>query len=304
MSAQVESKPKNRRKRQSPGVYHLAPISFTAVIIVLYSVFFLWPAGSGLLYSFTDYRGRGDYNFIGLENYTELFADPDFYSALGRTFLFAICSVPLTYVLSLLTAACLTSEKVFGQSVARIVFFMPWLISPIVVGVIWRWMFGESFGFINYIITSLGGENVRWQSDANLSLAVVVFAAAWASTAFSMLLFISALKNVPSSHKEAAQIDGASPWQIFRYITLPAIRPTSFMVILLASLTAMKEFAMVQALNGGGPGTTNNFIVQYIYTQGFNRAQVGYASAASMILMVILLLLSLAQFAVNKKMEG
>lgn len=291
-------------RRKSPGTYRWQPIAFTAIIIVLYAVFFIWPAATGLFYSFTDYRGRGSYEIVGLANYTDLFGDEDFYSALLRTFQYAVISVPLTYVLSLLTALFLTSERVIGKSVTRLVFFMPWLISPIVVGVIWRWLFGESFGLVNYVITQLGGTGPKWQTDADLSLMVVVFAGDWAGTAFSMLLFISALRNVPRSLKEAAALDGATPWQTFWHVTMPSIRPTSFMVILLATLGAMKEFAMVQAVNGGGPGTANNLIVQYIYTTGFSQAKIGYASAASMILMVILLLLSLAQLYVNNRREA
>ncbi|WP_257210393.1 carbohydrate ABC transporter permease [Actinomyces ruminis] len=162
----------------------------------------------------------------------------------------------------------------------------------------------ESFGLVNYVISQLGGTGPKWQTDADLSLMVVVFAGAWAGTAFSMLLFISALRNVPRSLKEAAALDGATAWQTFRHVTMPSIRPTSFMVILLATLGAMKEFAMVQAVNGGGPGTANNLIVQYIYTTGFSRAKIGYASAASMILLVILLVLSLAQLYVNNRREA
>lgn len=289
--------------RRAPGVYHVAPVLFTLPIMVLFVLFFIWPAGAALFYSFTNYRGRGSFDMVGLDNYIKLFHDPAFYAALGRTFIFAILQVPLTYFIALLAASLLTSERTLGKSVGRIVFFMPWLISPIVVGVIWRWLFGESFGFINYVISLFGGTGPQWQSDANLSLAVVIIAAAWAGTAFSMLLFISALKNVPSELIEAAKLDGATNTQIFWRIKMPSIRPTSFMVILLSTLAAMKEFAMIQALNGGGPGTKNNLIVQYIYTTGFSRAKIGYASAASMVLLVILLTLSLAQFAINARGE-
>ena len=116
-----------------------------------------------------------------------------------------------------------------------------------------------------------------------------------------MLLFIAAIRNIPQSYLEAAQIDGANGWQRFCRITLPLLRPTSFMVILLATLGAMKEFAMVQALNGGGPGTENMLIVQYIYQTGFERADIGYASAVSMVLMVILIVIAVVQMRFDKR---
>jgi alpha-1,4-digalacturonate transport system permease protein len=292
------------RKRPGKGrrvQYRFAPLALAGVNIVLFGVFFVWPGSLGLIYSFTDYSGLGTPEFIGMDNYEKLFADPTFYEALTRTFLFAVLSVPLMYVMSLSIAALLVSNYTRGKAAAKIIFFFPWLISPIVAGVIWRWMFGESFGFVNYLITRLGADPLAWQTDPDLALMVVVIAATWGGTAFNMLIFIAALKNVPRAYYEAAEIDGANAWQRFRHITLPSIAPTSFLVILLSSLGAMKEFAMVQALNGGGPGTSNTFIIQYIYQTGFQRADIGYASAVSMILLLILLTIALVQLAVNRR---
>jgi alpha-1,4-digalacturonate transport system permease protein len=181
------------------------------------------------------------------------------------------------------------------------VIFLPWLISPIVVGVIWKWMFGQDFGFVNFVISTMGGSPVPWSSNGNLALTVVIFAAAWGGTAFNMLLFIAALKNIPEALLEAAELDGANAWQRFRHVTLPGIAPTSFMVILLSTIHAMKEFAMIQALTNGGPGTENTLIVQYIYKTGFEQSKVGYASAASMVLMVVLLAIALIQLRFNRK---
>jgi len=134
-------------------------------------------------------------------------------------------------------------------------------------------------------------------------LIVVVIAATWGGTAFSMLLFIAAIKNVPVSYYEAAALDGAGPWQLFRNITLPSIAPTSFIVILLTTLNAMKEYALFQSLNNGGPGTSNNLLVQYIYQTGFQQGQIGYASAASFVLMIILMAIAIIQLAVNRRTE-
>jgi alpha-1,4-digalacturonate transport system permease protein len=265
------------------------------------ALFFIWPGVLGLTYSFTSYKGFGPMNFVGLDNYTKLAADPTFYAALGRTLIYTVFSVPLGYALSLSLAVALTNVRARGKTAARIIFFLPWLVSPIVTGVIWRWMFGENFGFVNYVITSLGGGAVPWSSDPNLSLMVVIVASSWAGAAFNMLLFIAALNNVPKSYYEAAQLDGANGWQRFVSITLPGIAPTSVLVILLSTLGQMKEFAMIQALNNGGPGTSNQLIVQYIYQTGFAQSNVGYASAASMVLLVILMVIALIQIAINRK---
>jgi len=291
------------RRRGKYNRYTVAPLILISANVVLFGLFFAWPAITGLMYSFTNYTGIGAFQFVGLSNYTHLFADSGFYASLVRTLEFAVMVVPLTFVFSLLIANLLVSKHAKGKLVARVIFFIPWLISPIVAGVIWRWLFGENFGLINYLIQELGGHPILWQSNANLSLAVVVFAEVWGNTAFCMLLFIAAIKNVPTSYYEAASLDGAGPWQLFRNITLPSIAPTSFIVILLMTLTSMKEYALFVSLNDGGPGTSNNLIIQYIYNTGFNLGQIGYASAASFVLMIILMIVAFIQMGVNRRME-
>lgn len=269
------------------------------VNVVLFIVWFVIPAILGLYYSFTNSDGNPGERFIGLANYQKLFVDPSFYKALFRTFTYVICEVPLLYIVSLLVAVLLSSDKVKGKIVGKIVVFLPWCVSGIVTGVMWKWLFGQDFGFINYVLQKMGQKPIPWFSNGNTAFIVIVIAGVWAATAFNMLLFMNAIKNVPTSLYEAAELDGASSFDKFWHITIPAIRPTSFMVILLATIGAMKEFVMVQALTDGGPGTDNMFIVQYIYTTGFDKSNVGYASAVSMVLFVILLILALIQMKVG-----
>jgi alpha-1,4-digalacturonate transport system permease protein len=261
----------------------------------------VWPAVIGLNYSFTSYTGVGTAPYVGLDNYQRLLNDHAFYSALLRTLIYAGSVVPLTFVASLGTAYLLVSPYAKGKPVTRVIFFLPWLISPIIAGVIWRWLFGENFGLVNFVITELGGKELPWQSNANLSLIVVIIAATWANTAFNMLLFVAALKNVPTPYYEAADLDGAGSWQKFRRITLPAIAPTSFIVVLLSTLHTVKEYGLIVAVNAGGPGTENNLIVQYIYNTGFKRAQIGYASAASFVLLLILMTIAVVQLLVSRR---
>jgi alpha-1,4-digalacturonate transport system permease protein len=282
---------------------NLVPFGFTAVTMVLFAVFFVWPAVLGMYYSFTNYRGYGVPKIVGFDNYVRLFSDSDFYQSVLRTLTYAACVVPLSFVVPLLISVLLIGRFCRWSRAAQILFFIPWLISPIVAGVIWRWMFGESFGVVNFVLSKLGVGHVSWQTDSNLSLATVVVAAVWGGLAFNLLLFMAALRNIPRSYYEAAQIDGASAWRQFWSISLPLLRPTSFMVILLTSIGAMKEFALVQALNGGGPGNTNYLMVQYIYHTGFELNKVGYASAASFVLMLMLLVIALIQVRIDRRTE-
>ncbi len=301
-TAQPVPKPAAPRRRQRSfrrGGY--APLLFISAAVVLFVLFFLWPGALGVVYSFTDYRGFGDLRFIGLDNYAKLAGDEKFYAALTRTLLYTLLAVPAHFVVALGIAVLLTSTSAAGKNAARVVFFLPWLISPIVTGVVWRWVFGENFGFVNAMLQSLGGSALRWETDPTLALIVILVAGTWASTAFNMLLFIAALRNIPRSYLEAAELDGANAWQRFYRITLPLLGPTSFMVVLLTTIGAMKEFALIQALNDGGPGTTNTLIVQYIYRTGFERNNVGYASAASIVLMVILVVIALVQLRFDRR---
>jgi len=284
--------------------YVVTPLLLISANLILFALFFVWPAAVGLAYSFTSYTGVGTAPWVGLENYQELLKDSEFYAALLRTLIYTALLVPMIFVTSLGVAYLLVSPYAKGKTVARAIFFIPWLISPIIAGVIWRWIFGENFGLVNFIITELGGKEVAWQSNANLSLIVVLIAATWGGTAFNMLIFTAALKNVPTVYYEAAELDGAGAWQKFRRITLPAIAPTSFIVILLTTLSAMKEYPLFKAINDGGPGNENNLIVQYIYQTGFRKAQIGYASAASFVLMLILMAIAGIQLWVNSRKES
>ena len=297
-SEQVRSVPLRARVRNN-----LVPFGFTVVTMVLFVVFFVWPAVLGLYYSLTNYRGYGTAKFVGLANYLQLFGDSDFYQAVLRTLTYAALVVPLSFVVPLFISVLLVGRFCRWSRAAQVLFFLPWLISPIVAGVIWRWMFGESFGVVNFLLSSLGVGHISWQTESNLSLATVVVAAVWGGLAFNMLLFMAALRNIPRSYYEAAEIDGASGWRQFWSISLPLLRPTSFMVVLLSSIGAMKEFALVQALNGGGPGNTNYLMVQYIYHTGFELNKVGYASAASFVLMLMLLVIALIQLRIDRRTE-
>lgn len=304
MVAIVQAGERARTRRRKLNSYTAAPLLMISINLLLFLLFFIWPAVIGLKYSFTSYTGVGTAPWVGTDNYQRLLHDPAFWAALKRTLIYTAAVVPLTFVASLGTAYLLVSPYSRGKSVARVIFFLPWLISPIIAGVIWRWIFGENFGLVNFIITELGGKAVAWQSNANLSLIIVIIAATWVNTAFNMLLFIAALKNVPASYYEAADLDGANAWQKFRRITLPAIAPTSFIVVLLSTLHTMKEYGLIVAVNAGGPGTENNLIVQYIYTTGFRRNQIGYASAASFVLLLILMLIALVQLLANRRKES
>ena len=294
------------KKQKKPGYsrYQRWALIFCAPNIILFIVFFLIPAIIGVWYSFTNYNGLGRMDFIGLQNYDRLFHDAEYYSVLFNTVKYTVVSVPLCYIVSLALALLLANDKIKGNAITRILVYWPTLLSSIMVGVTWKWLFSESYGFINYVLTVAGAEPVKWFSNPTSAFITTIVASAWSGCGVNMLIFIGGIKQVPQDLYEAARIDGASWWQQFRVITLPALKPLSFMVILLEIVGSFKVFAMPLTLTNGGPGTATTYMIQYIYKTGFERLDVGYSSAASMVMFVILLAVSYLQTRVNAKQEA
>ena len=276
---------------------------FCAPNIIFFIIFFLWPAVIGLYYSFTNYDGWRNMDFIGLKNYIDLFHDSQFYSVFWNTVLYAIVSVPLGMIVSLFLALLLNDEKIKGNAITRVLVYWPTLLSTIMVGVTWKWIFGESFGVANYVLTSMGLPSVGWFSTPSAAFWTTIIATVWSGCGVNMLIYLGGIKQIPVDLYEAATIDGANAWQRFKSITLPSLKPVTFMILLTSTINAFKVFAMVQTLTNGGPGTATTYMIQYIYQTGFTRNRHGYASAASMILFVVLLIISFIQTRMNAKQE-
>ena len=263
--------------------------------ILFFLVFFVAPAVVGIWYSFTNYNGLKKMDFVGLENYITLFQDAEFYKVLFNTAKFVLVFVPVGYVVALGLAVLLSADAMKGSTILRILVYWPTLLSTIMVGLTWKWIFGENFGLLNYLLEQMGIPRIGWASNPGAAFFTTVIASVWAGCGTNMLIFIGALKQIPEELKEAARIDGANSWQIFKAITIPHLRPVTFMVLILSMITGFKEFAMVQTLTNGGPGTATTYMIQYIYTTGFTKLRVGYASAVSMVLFFILMVLSFVQ---------
>ena len=276
---------------------------FCAPNIIFFIIFFLWPAVIGLYYSFTNYDGWRNMDFIGLKNYVDLFHDTQFYSVFWHTVLYVIVSVPLGMAVSLFLALLLNDEKIKGNAITRVLVYWPTLLSTIMVGVTWKWIFGESFGVANYVLTSIGLPSVGWLSNPSAAFWTTIIATVWSGCGVNMLIYLGGIKQIPVDLYEAATIDGANAWQRFRNITIPSLKPVTFMILLTSMINAFKVFAMVQTLTNGGPGTATTYMIQYIYQTGFTRNRHGYASAASMILFVVLLVISFVQTRMNAKQE-
>ncbi len=276
---------------------------FCAPNIILFVVFFLVPAIMGVSYSFTDFNGLNRMNFVGLANYQRLFKDVEYYLVLLNTIKYTIINVPIGYFVALLLALILCDDTFKGSSMTRVLVYWPTLLSSIMVGITWKWLFSETYGAVNFMLLQAGFPAVKWFTNPRSAFATVIVASAWSGCGTNMLIFIGGLKQIPTELYEAARIDGASPVQRFFTITMPSLKPVSFMVVLLLIVNSFKVFAMPLTLTNGGPGTATTFMIQYIYETGFDRMNVGFSSAVSMTMFVLLMIVSWVQTKHNARSE-
>jgi len=273
---------------------------FVAPAVLLFSVFFILPLILSIGFSFTNYDGWKTMDFVGLKNYTKLLVSKDFYKVLGRTFVYMLFSLPFKVIVPLLIATLVTSKQLKLTTLVRTMVYIPVLLSALVVGITINWMFGQEYGLINYVIQSFGGTPLQWALNSKLATFVVSFASNWASTGFYMVMFIGGINNISKELFEAASVDGAKPVQAFFRITVPLLSPTVFIVLLLSTVNLLKEYALVQGITSGGPGTSTTYIVQYIFDQGFTQARYGYASAIGVVVSLIFIAIAMIQFKMTR----
>ena len=272
---------------------------FSLPFIIGFLAFTLIPIAVSMYYSVTDYKLGQTPAFIGIKNYLELLKDERFINSVKVTLIYVVTSVPTKLIFALFVAYLLTQGR-RGVTFYRSLYYVPSLIGgSIAVALVWKTIFSRK-GLANTILASLGLQKLSWLGDPKLSMGILVLMSAW-QFGSSMIIFAAGLKEIPGSYYEAAEIDGANKWQTFKNIILPHLKPVSFMVIILSVISSFKVFAMVQTLTNGGPGTATTYMIQYIYTTGFTKNKVGYASAVSMVLFVILLILSFVQTKVSDK---
>ena len=249
--------------------------------------------------SFADWKGIGKINFIGFGNYIELFSDSGFWSSLLRTTKFALCSLPFIIILPLFLAVMLT-KKLRGKGIFRTIFYWPSMISYIVVGIAFRFIFGDSTGVISYFLQMFGLPKFSVMTNPTGAFWILILANLWFSTGSTMVIFMSGITNISPTYYEAAEVDGATSRQQFLKITLPLLKPTLFLVLILSLIGLFKAYGMVMQLTSGGPGDATKFVVQNIYDTAFKRFRLGYASAQSLVTTLILAVLTILQFKANK----
>jgi multiple sugar transport system permease protein len=258
-------------------------------------VFALIPIIAAFSLSLVEWDGLGSISFVGFSNFQEQFADPAFRTALVNTTYYTVLVVPGGLMLSLLVALGL--NKVRGKEVYRVIYFMPVVTSSVAVSVIWMWLLNGDFGLINGFLKLVFNINgPQWLTNQGLVLPSIAVMSIWWTLGFNMVIFLAGLQAIPVTYMEAARIDGANGWQLFWRITLPLLSPTLFFITVISVISSFQVFDQTYVMTSGGPGRASYTMVYHIYELAFRKFTFGGASAASVILFVILLALTLIQF--------
>ena len=271
---------------------------FLLPFLVFFVGFVVYPMIMCLYTSFFDATmGREDI-FVGLKNYKTLLQDEVFWIALKNTLIIVGVSVPVTCIFSLWVASAISRMPVAATSAFRCIFYLPVVTGSVAVTMVWKWMFNNYYGVLNYLGNQTGilDENINWLGDPKYALGCIIMILLTTSVGQPIVLYVSALDNVDKSLVEAAEVDGASRLQTFWKIKMPQMMPTTLYILVITTINSFQCFALIQLLTSGGPNNSTMTIMYYIYYQAFKLYKYGYGNAMGVILAIIIAILSAVQF--------
>ena len=276
---------------------------FVAPFLVLYSVILIFPLVRGMWLSLNQVDLFGAGHFVGAGNYVRLANDPVFHQSLINTFILTLIIVPPLTVIALALALALNNG---GKSAAlfRGIFFSSAVLSVTIVTLIWRFMLAPDAGFLGYVAKAFGAEPLAFLSDPQLVLPALAITTIWWSVGFPMLLFLAGLQQIPEDMYEAAALDNASRWTTFWRITLPSLRRTVVLVVMLQTAAQLQLFGQSQLLTAGGPSGASRTAVLFLFESAFGRWELGYASAAAEVLFLLILAVTLTQYWATGRTKG
>lgn len=269
---------------------------FVIPAVVLLVAFLIYPALQTVRYAFTDYNiMRPDkIKFCGWNNFIELFQDKDFWIAVKNTLYFTILVVPFQTILALALALLISSRRK-GVSIFRAAYFSPQVTSMVVVAILWTVLYNSnpSSGLLNALLVNLGFQPSGFLNDPKTAMNSIIFMSAWQGAGYQMMIFLAGLQGIPKEQYEAASIDGAGKWKTFLYITLPGLKNVIQYVVMITVIQAMKLFTQPYVMTKGGPQNSTRTLVYYVYEQGFQKRNFGYACAVAAVFFVIVISLSM-----------
>lgn len=268
--------------------------------LLVFSAFMFLPLILVFVVSAQETSGLGPAEWVGFQNYTDLVTDRVFWRSLVNTLGYAGITVPLTLATGL-GVAMLLNRKLPGRNLMRTVYYLPVVISGVASALIALVMFNESIGVVNKVLDGIGLPTVAWQSSPAGAWASIGILTTWVSTGFGMVVYLAALQNIPKEYYEASAIDGATPVQQFRHITLPSLRTSTTFLAVYFTIQSFQVFDIIYVLTRGGPGDSTEVLGTYAYDQAFNTRERGYGAAIGVVLYLLLLVALAVQFAVSRR---
>ncbi len=253
-----------------------------------------------LVMSVHEWKIGSDPSFVAFENYARLFVDERFQWALLRTLYFTVLAVFFPMVLGIAAAVCFHREFPF-RGLARTIFILPMMATPVAVALVWTMMFHPQLGVLNYLLTSAGLPASEWSYNAVSVIPTLVLVETWQWTPLVMLIVLGGLASLPQDPYEAAKLDGASSWQMFRHITLPLVWPHIIVALVIRTIDALKAFDTIFVISNGGPGTASETLNIFLYQTAFAYYDMGYASAVTVVFFALILLISLVLFSARQR---
>jgi ABC-type sugar transport system permease subunit len=280
------------------GSHHKAITAwlFLAPSLIVLAAFTLYPMVQAAYLSLTDYNLIRAAEWVGLDNYAELFADPAFWNAFWNTVLYAAVVTPVTVVLALALAIFL--DRAFaGRAFVRTSIFLPFIVSLGIIAIAWSFLLDPNIGLLSYWLSQVGivsGQGVL--SDPQWAMPAVMFVGVWKTVGFYMVIYLAGLQSIPQDLHEAARLDGAGPWQRFRNVTLPLLSNQTLLVSVMALIASLQAFDQIYVMTHGGPFFRTETLVMLIYREGFQELRFGYGAAISWVLLIFVFLLSMIQY--------
>jgi sn-glycerol 3-phosphate transport system permease protein len=274
----------------------LRPYVMVAPSIAIFSIFFIYPIFYMIYLSFFNWDFINPVKeFVGLDNFTELFRNNEFLQVLSNTLNYTLLTVSLSIVISLFLAIWLNREGTW-YGIVQGALFSPHIISLVSVSLVWMWLMDLQFGLLNWLLQLVGLPKLEWLSSPDSSLLSLVLVAVWKGVGYNALIFIAGLQSIPKDMYEASALDEANRLRTFYKITLPMLSPTLFFLIIINLISSFQVFETIAIMTKGGPVNSTNTLVFYIYEYGFRYFKIGYASAAGVVLLVVVGLLTLVYF--------
>ena len=260
-------------------------------------IFIVIPVICSFGLSFAKWDLLNPIEFVGFANYLELLSDKLFFKILVNTFVFALSTSILGVIIPLVLAAIL-NRKIRGSEFYKTAYFLPFITPMIVIGIIWEWIFDPNIGLLNQFLHL----HINWLYDTNFAMPALIMVSVWKLIGYNMVIFLSALSGISQSLFEAAKIDGADAFQTFKNVTIPLLSPTIFFVVIITAISSFQIFDLIYLMTQGGPLDSTNVIVYAIYKNAFEYFNIGKASAMAYVLFVIILILTLIQWNLRKKL--